>query len=346
MRWKAATVGVVVAAAAGAAGGLVACSRSAPDVDTSRPRDEGIRFTSVETLVKEGETAYVRHCVGCHGAAGDGKGEAATFLFPKPRNFTLAHFKFSSTRSGRLPTDADLKRSIRNGLKGSAMPGFSALSERTLDGLVAYIKTFSPKWASQDTAPPIPIHEDPYRSNPDKTEAIRRGEVVYHGYVTCWSCHPAYVSTEKINEYLVACGSESRSGFRPNLDGVEVKPNVEGELVYPTDFRRDFVRSGSQIDDLYRVISAGLTGTAMPTWVDAMHVAAKEPGGPPLVQPSDLWAMAYYVQDLIAQRPPKLKEGAYALRSRPQWISLTGEPAPAPPTEKQDAEAVEFIEDE
>ena len=118
-------------------GVLGGCSASAPEVDTSKPRDEGIRFSNVEVLVTGGEAAYKRHCVGCHGATGDSNGPAARFLSPKPRNFQLAHFKLSSTRSGQLPTDADLKRTIRTGLRGSAMPGFAALSDRMQDALVA-----------------------------------------------------------------------------------------------------------------------------------------------------------------------------------------------------------------
>lgn len=322
----------------------IACAPTRDDVDTSRPRDAGERISNPETLIAEGESAYQRYCVGCHGVEGDGAGPAAKFLFPKPRNFKLAHFKFSSTRSGLLPIDADLKRTIRNGLKGTAMPHFEFLPDRTLDALVAYIKTFSPKWKERDPAAPIPIVDDPYRSLSDKQPAIERGEVIYHGYATCWSCHPAYVSPEKINEYLVACGGAPRSSFRENLSEVEAKENVEGQLVYPTDFLRDFVRSGVSVDDLYRTIAAGLTGTAMPTWVDSMHVPARQAGAPPVVQPSDLWAMAYYVQSLIAQRPAKLSVDRLRIRERPQAIYLHGEPPKPPATTVPEESAEEFIE--
>src|ERR1700694_3880343 len=51
---------------------------------------------------------YRRYCAGCHGTLGDGEGENAVWLDPKPRNFTLATFKCRSTPSGSLPTDEDL----------------------------------------------------------------------------------------------------------------------------------------------------------------------------------------------------------------------------------------------
>ena len=34
------------------------------------------------------QSLYARHCAGCHGMQGDGKGAAAAFLFPKPRRYS------------------------------------------------------------------------------------------------------------------------------------------------------------------------------------------------------------------------------------------------------------------
>lgn len=318
------------------------------DVDTSKPHGAQFGFqTDIATsLVEEGRIAYQQYCVGCHGTSGDGNGEAAVFLDPKPRNFVLANFKFSSTRSGQLPTDADLKRTLRNGLRGSAMPPFNLLPERTLDGLVAYIKTFSPKWSERSPAAAIPVVEDPFRDAADKTEAIRRGEAVYHGFVTCWSCHPSYVEESKINDYLEQFGSARREGFRPDLHLAVGKPNSEGQLIYPPDFLRDYVRAGASVDDLYRSIAAGITGTAMPTWIDSIDVPAESPDQPPIVSRADLWAAAYYVRDLIAKRPPLLAEGKFDLRERPSPIYLHGAPPPAtaPAEEAEEAPEIELDE--
>lgn len=320
------------------------CKSDADSVDTSRPSEFGFQASLKTSLIEEGRVAYAEYCMGCHGANGEGNGEAAPFFQPRPRNFVLADFKFSRTRSGQLPTDEDLARTIKRGLKGSAMPPFDLLPDRTVNALVAYIKTFSPKWAERDPAEPIPVVEDPYRSNPDKTEAIARGEKIYHAYATCWVCHPAYVPPEKINEYRAAIGSPKIETFRDKLNEAVGKANTEGDIIFPPDFLRDFVRSGAGVEDLYRSVSAGITGTAMPTWVDSMHVAGKSPGDPPLVQQSDLWAMAYYIQDLIAHRPPKLQEGKFTIRDRKRPIYLHGAPPPQPTTqpEKEETLDVEF----
>ncbi|MCK6457083.1 MAG: cytochrome c [Phycisphaerae bacterium] len=321
------------------------CEPPPPAGDPSKPVAGS--YSSVEqSLVDEGRATYERYCVGCHGTAGDGAGDARRFLHPPPRDFVAANFKFSSTRSGQLPTDDDLRRMIRNGLRGSAMPGFGLLPDRTIDALIAYIKTFSPRWKEQEGEPtPIPFVEDPYRLEPDKTAAIQRGEVVYHGYANCWACHPAYVPQPRLNEYLVQFGNPPRDEFRPDLYQAVGKENEEGEIVYPPDFRRDYVRAGVRVEDLYRSIAAGISGSAMPTWVDSIDLPGPTPDSPPLVSKADLWAMSYYVQWLLSQRPPLLKEGQFVVRDRPRPIYLYGAPPkavkPEAPPDEQTQKAVE-----
>ena len=74
---------------------------------------------------------YERQCVICHGRWGDGRGDMARGMIPRPRRFTAGVFKYRSTPSGFLPTDADLARTIRGGIAGTSMPVFAGvLSER------------------------------------------------------------------------------------------------------------------------------------------------------------------------------------------------------------------------
>ena len=54
---------------------------------------------------KRGKALYERYCIFCHGVDGDGRGESAPYLDPKPRDFTKAMFKCRSTPSGSLPLD-------------------------------------------------------------------------------------------------------------------------------------------------------------------------------------------------------------------------------------------------
>ena len=91
----------------------------------------------------EGKKLYRRFCIGCHGPLGDGNGENAQWIDPKPRDFTAATFKCRSTPTGTLPTDQDLYNSVGRGFTNSNMPHWDALTDQNRIDLVAYIKTFS-----------------------------------------------------------------------------------------------------------------------------------------------------------------------------------------------------------
>ena len=65
---------------------------------------------------KHGKALYQRYCIFCHGPEGDGNGQSAPYLDPKPRDFTKATFKCRSTPSGSLPLDADLYDTITRGI--------------------------------------------------------------------------------------------------------------------------------------------------------------------------------------------------------------------------------------
>lgn len=339
--------GVAVALASFVLLGLVSGCDPArhTDVDTSKPAEFGFQTSLQTSLEDEGAIAYRVYCIGCHGEKGDGNTLAARFLNPRPRNFQVANFRFSSTRAGQLPTDDDLRRSIREGLKGSAMPPFDLVPPRTVDALVAYIKTFSSKWKERGPSPAIPIVDDPYRNAPDKSAAIARGKAVYHGFAKCWSCHPAYVPEAEISGHLVSFENPAQSTFRPGLFESEGKPNAEGEVIYPPDFRRDFVRAGAEVDDLYRSIAAGITGTAMPTWVDSIDVPSSADPGKLLATRADLWAMAYYVQHLIRERPVKLRQDQVVVRTRPRPIDLKSDTLPVAPSEPENQTTQEVFEE-
>jgi mono/diheme cytochrome c family protein len=75
----------------------------------------------------DGSAIYRERCAVCHGAEGRGDGPAGGLLAPPPRDFTTGRYKFRSTPNGTLPTDADLARSIGEGLPGSSMPAWSTL---------------------------------------------------------------------------------------------------------------------------------------------------------------------------------------------------------------------------
>ncbi len=299
------------------------------------PANTGYQIGVDETLLEEGRQAYATYCVGCHGEKGDGLGKAASVLHPKPRDLTTANFKFSSRRSGELPTDEDLFGTLTNGLTGTSMPPWKLLPVRERWALVHYIKTFSDKWQRYSPAPAIPIVEDPHAVDTDKSAAIRRGEIVYHGMAQCWTCHPAYVDEATINDYHEKLELPRREFFRENLHNSVSRLSSEDQLVYVPDFKRDRLRAGNEVRTLYRSISAGITGTAMPTWVDSIEIESEKADGL-VTSRGDLWALAYFVHDLTTQRPAVYAEADIVVRDRRM---NTGDPNWEPEQAKLEREA-------
>ena len=68
-----------------------------------------------------GKAVYEKHCVECHGTSGRGDGPSATFLVPRPRDFTTGKYKIRTTETGSVPSDDDLIASIQRGLYGTAI---------------------------------------------------------------------------------------------------------------------------------------------------------------------------------------------------------------------------------
>lgn len=256
----------------------------------------GERLQRTRKLI-HGAEVYAQSCAGCHGIDGDGQGEAAPMLYPRPRDFVAGEYKFSSRPTPGLPTDADLRQVIREGLAGTAMQGFPLLPERDVDAVIAYLKTFSERWEEWQS-PPLVQPEDPWADNED--QGIRKGREVYHVEAVCLSCHPSYMSNDEI------VSLSERMGFAaiPLRDDAHLsvpRENADGSLVFPPDFKRDRIKTGSDIDNLHRVISAGITTTAMPTWDGVLDAR-------------QLWGLAHYIRSLSEQRPDRVDPEAYQLR--------------------------------
>ena len=96
-----------------------------------RPIAQSRLDTRTNTEVKKsqagGYALYRKHCLHCHGVSGAGDGPTAQYLYPKPRDYRMGLYKFTSTSTGAKPTRDDLRKTIRYGLHGSSMPSFEAL---------------------------------------------------------------------------------------------------------------------------------------------------------------------------------------------------------------------------
>ncbi len=231
-----------------------------------------------------GRGLYGRYCAPCHGDQGRGDGPGWDVMRPRPRDFTLGNFAFRTTRSGELPTDADLFVTISRGAPGTAMPawgeGTFRLSEAQRWQLVYYVKhlngTFWDEYsnpyrtaAAGETAPILRIGAQP----PITPAMLARGRQLFMDQTKggCARCH----------------GSEGRG------DGPAVAEMVDdyGDPVRPYDMTNPWRnKSGLTVTDLYRTLSTGLSGTPMADFTDGVP------------NERDRWAMAMYAQSLIEER--------------------------------------------
>jgi len=142
------------------------------------------RIGNLTGNAKSGKALYRRYCITCHGVHGDGAGENAPHLDPKPRDFTKATFKCRSTPSGSLPTDNDLYNTISRGIYNSAMPPWKPLTRQQRADLVAYVKSFSPRFQEEPPVAAVTIPPEP----PTSADSVHRGAELFQS-MNCWSCH-------------------------------------------------------------------------------------------------------------------------------------------------------------
>lgn len=93
-----------------------------------------------EYRVEGGYALYRLHCLHCHGVSGDGEGPTAEFLWPKPRDYRLGLFKFTSTASLKKPTRDDLRKTIMQGIDNTSMPAFHAqMTPDEIEEVIDYV---------------------------------------------------------------------------------------------------------------------------------------------------------------------------------------------------------------
>lgn len=192
----------------------------------------------------EAKYLFERNCMICHGLRGDGKGEMAATLVPQPRSFREGMFKFRTTPFGSLPTDDDLRHTIKHGLTGTAMGAFSKLGDQDITLLLEYVKTFSRRWRkAENFAEPMvqPARPKWFDDTREITAHAASGKALYQ--LNCMACH----------------GSEA-DGKGPAMDALK---DIWGQPAKPSDLRQPHLRCGDRPEDVYRVLATGMNGTPM-----------------------------------------------------------------------------------
>jgi mono/diheme cytochrome c family protein len=286
---------------------------------------------------------YRRHCVTCHGICGDGDGPTAAVLFPYPRDFRRGVFKYTSTAAGAKPARDDLRRTLRCGIPGAAMPSFAALADEEIEALVEYVQYLSIRgqtelyvtaqvldqqgplsldggavwqegvlpaarsWAEAEklvVVPPAPPACDTPRR---LAVSIARGrELFTRPELHCVDCH----------------GRDSRGdGLRSgtmyddwNLPKLAATPQRRAELARrfrlplqrlpPRDLSQGVLHGGDRPRDIYWRIAVGIKGTPMPACGPA-------PGGKAALSLTEIWHVVNYIRSLSqTANEPQRREDA------------------------------------
>lgn len=252
---------------------LTILAGAASAADAPSIKMEPIKPTPVAADPETGKKLYRRWCAQCHGEEGKGDGPAADFVYPRPRDFTLAIFKVRRTLSGQLPTDHDLFNTISKGLPGTSMPAWERfIPESDRWQLVHHIKTFDELGFFKEEPPKEQVVID---SPPKVTaELVAKGRELYQ-QKKCWQCH----GPQGRGDGVSAAGMKDEWGFP----------------IRPVNFTKSWrFRGGDRIEDIYRTFTTGFNGTPMPSFVDSIPAA------------EDRWALAAYVKSLA--RPQKKEQ--------------------------------------
>ena len=224
-------------------------------------------------FIDHGKNVYAQNCAACHGIEGDGRGDAAAFLLPKPRDFTTGNYRLRSTPMGQLPTDVDLYRSVSLGMPGTPMPPWKhILNENDRWALVEYLKTLSPRFSDTNELRNVVVHSG---TPPERTpSALAEGRELF----TKMAC--------------VTCHGEGGRGDGPSAVSLV---DDSGTRINPRDFSKPAAfKSGYSTREIVRSILTGFSGTPMIGY----HGTVSE---------TDAWKLAYHVESFArAPQPPAL----------------------------------------
>jgi DMSO reductase family type II enzyme heme b subunit len=215
--------------------------------------------------ITKGKDIYDKRCTWCHGPDGDGAGAAQDRLNPPPRDFTYGSYKIKTSSFDSLaPNDDDVFRMIRDGMPGTAMPGWNdLLTEQDMWDLVAYVKFFA-RFGQQA------VKQIDFGSQiPSSAESIEKGKQLFEMGDRCVECH----------------GKSGKGSATKRLMGDLGERTWARNLTKPWTFR-----GSNDPKDIFARITTGIAGTVMPSFAN--------PRSKKSLSIEDRWHVANYVASL------------------------------------------------
>jgi mono/diheme cytochrome c family protein len=301
------------------------------------PLVKGIE-TEVETALQigkdklaAGSKVYRQYCVHCHGINGDAGGPTAEFITPRPRDFREGIYKFRSTSYKFRPvaTRDDLRRTVLQGLPGSSMPSFNALSSDEVENVVSYVIHLSLRGlAEQGVAQRLldkqrPETADLVRENANdwlsevQTDITQPPEK-WAATLGKWSdvyklgtgSDPVYgnwaygkklfLNAEGKGGCITCHGVDGRANT-VNVPDNLTRLNDWGDPTAPRNLTHGIFRGGSRPEDVYRRIRVGIGAGAMPN-ISAMGSFKGPDDLKGAMSEEDIWHLVGYVLSLSSKR--------------------------------------------
>ncbi|MFG0296987.1 MAG: c-type cytochrome [Maioricimonas sp. JB045] len=268
--------------------------------------EPGDRFVvDLGGVMRAGRHLYAEHCQHCHGVSGDGAGPTARYLNPRPRDYRLGKFKFTSTQTSNRATREDLSRVIENGIPGTYMPSFKLLEPDEMQAIVEYVLWLSMRGETElnlvtyfgefEDAEEVQeyVDEDFKEEFEDDISFLaRRWEVSQEPSALVIPKEGRVdMSPESLERgrklYLsdkakcASCHGTEGLGNGPQTLAVQKDPDGNeyehpglyddwGNPLKPRNLRTGIYRGGRRPIDLYRRIYAGIKGTPMPAFGTAL----------------------------------------------------------------------------
>lgn len=228
----------------------------------------------------------------CHGADGVGDGPVAKRLGLRPRDFTRGRFKLKTSVPDQMPFDEDLFRSLSVGFPDGAMPAFVDFTGEERWSLVDHVRSLAQRTTPEGRAiswfDAYPASTRAPEGDPAGRGRIDRGRELFRTIAQCSRCH----------------GEQGRGDgplaaeLRDSDDQPQPLPDfAQGQLSF---------KGGAEGADIFRVLSTGMAGTAMPSFLALSR--------------QDREDLARFVTSLL--RPVRPGEGLFLLRGCIQCHTL------------------------
>jgi mono/diheme cytochrome c family protein len=259
--------------------------------------------------LRQGREVYTRQCAGCHGTTGDGKGPAAAFLDPPPRDYRLGRFKFTSTPRGSKPRREDLSRIIHHGAKGTSMPTFRWLAPDDLDAVIDYVILLSSRGEVEYRLAKVAEQQLGEEDSVDAQLVAEQAQLIADSWaeaegqiVRPLTPQPQYTQ-ESIDAGAKAfvqlncfkCHGRDGRGNKTQ----DVGKDDWGRIAHAADLTTGMLHGGRRPVDIYRRIYSGINGTPMPAF------AQPDTGkGETETQRSEtIWRLAHFITSIVEGKP-------------------------------------------